>query len=91
MVVYSGRLQHFFRVILTWYLTVQGVIHDLADSQAAQLQAAQKINNNKNLSDEERAKRIAKQKKMLRKELEVVAKGIADKCVAAMDDPRLVR
>lgn len=78
-------------VVLMWHRIVQSVIHDLADSQAAQLQAVQKINNNKNLSDEERAKRIAKQKKMLRKELEVVARGITDKCVAAMDDPRLVR
>ena len=67
---------------------MEEVITELADRQAKKLIAVQK---KKNMSDEERAKRIEKQRKRLQKELEVVAKGITDKCVSTMDDIRAVR
>ncbi|KAI7850552.1 putative acyltransferase [Circinella umbellata] len=67
---------------------VEEVITELADRQAKKLVAVQK---KKNMSDEERIKRIEKQRKRLQKELEVVAKGITDKCVSTMDDIRAVR
>ncbi|KAI9310810.1 hypothetical protein BX666DRAFT_2032528 [Dichotomocladium elegans] len=68
--------------------SVQQVISELADRQAKQLLAVQK---KKNISEEERAKRIEKQRKQLRRELEAVARGITDKCVSTMDDARNVR
>ena len=67
---------------------MEEVITELADRQAKKLIAVQK---KKNMSDEERVKRIEKQRKRLQKELEVVAKGITDKCVSTMDDIRAVR
>lgn len=67
---------------------VQKVIDELADRQAERLATVQK---KKNISEQEYQRRMARQRKALRKELEAVAKGIADKCVSTMDDIRNVR
>lgn len=70
---------------------VQQVIAELADRQAAQLEEAQKLSKNTNLSESAKRKQIEKRRKALQKELEIVAKGIVDKCVSTMDDVRMVR
>ncbi|KAG0188238.1 hypothetical protein DFQ28_005196 [Apophysomyces sp. BC1034] len=66
----------------------QHIIDVLADRQAERLQATQKKSK---LSEAEQAKRLRKQRRVMRRELEVVAKAILDKCVASMDDIRIVR
>lgn len=74
-------------VIKLAYL-VQKVIDELADRQAERLATVQK---KKNISEQEYQRRMARQRKVLRRELEAVAKGIVDKCVSTMDDIRNVR
>ncbi|KAI7887357.1 putative acyltransferase [Lichtheimia hyalospora FSU 10163] len=68
--------------------SVQKVIDQLADRQAEQLAIVQK---KKNISEQEYQRRVARQRKALRRELEAVAKGIADKCISTMDNIRNVR
>ncbi|KAF7729552.1 hypothetical protein EC973_004227 [Apophysomyces ossiformis] len=67
---------------------VQEVIEMLADRQAERLQTTRKQSK---LSEAEQAKRQRRQRKAMKRELEVVAKAILDKCVSTMDDIRIVR
>ncbi|ORX51323.1 acyltransferase-domain-containing protein, partial [Hesseltinella vesiculosa] len=70
---------------------VQDVIDLLAERQAKRLQEAQDAKKVSKLSDKEKGKLHRRQQRALRRELQAVAKGIADKCVAKMDDIRFIR
>lgn len=62
---------------------MQEIINRLADRQTEKLAEQKKWKSND--------KRIEKQRKAFRKELEVVAKAIAEKAVATMDSIRTLR
>jgi len=64
-------------------LSVQEIITQLANRQTEILVAQKKWKSND--------KRIEKQRKALRKELEVVAKAIAEKAIATVDSVRTLR
>ncbi|KAI8098984.1 putative acyltransferase [Halteromyces radiatus] len=70
---------------------VQEIIDELANRQSERLQLTQNPSKMAKLSDEQRSKLLHKQRKALRRELEAVAKGIAEKCVAKLDDIRFIR
>lgn len=64
-------------------MSVQEIITQLANRQTEILVAQKKWKSND--------KRIEKQRKALRKELEVVAKAIAEKAIATVDSVRTLR
>lgn len=64
-------------------------IEDLAEKQALSLLSSQ--SKWQKLSDKEKSKLLHKQKKALRKELQAVAKGIAEKCIAKLDSIRFIK
>ncbi|CAO3611194.1 unnamed protein product [Cunninghamella blakesleeana] len=68
---------------------VNKTIDDLAEKQAISLLSSQ--SKWQKLSDKEKSKMLHKQKKALRKELQAVAKGIAEKSVAKLDSIRFIR
>ncbi|KAI8071456.1 hypothetical protein BC940DRAFT_294491 [Gongronella butleri] len=70
---------------------VQKVIEELANRQALRLQETQNAKKVAKMSEKDREKMLKKQQKAFRRELQAVAKGIADKCVAKMDDIRFIR
>lgn len=73
----------FVSVLILSSLQVQEIITLLADRQTEILVAQKKWKQND--------KRIEKQRKALRKELEVVAKAITEKAVATVDSLRTLR
>ncbi|CAO3633120.1 unnamed protein product [Cunninghamella echinulata] len=68
---------------------VNKTIEDLAEKQALSLLSSQ--SKWQKLSDKEKSKLLHKQKKALRKELQAVAKGIAEKCIAKLDSIRFIK
>lgn len=74
-----------------YIMIVQEVINLLAERQSARLQLTQNKSKMSKMSDKERSKMVHKQQMALRKELQAVAKGIADKCISRMDSMRFIR
>ncbi|KAI8371392.1 uncharacterized protein BYT42DRAFT_622292 [Radiomyces spectabilis] len=70
---------------------VQQVINEIAERQAQRLQSTQALTKSSKLSAQDIVRQRRKQQKALKRELQAVAKAIADKSIATMDSMRVVR